>query len=130
MTIDGIRAAAAAAATPAAARPRVPTGGFSTALDRHLEVPLAQVDEIRAEVAALRGGGALARAMMASTDEGALSVDGFTAMPGWLDAELARQSTGDTEDPYGWRALSRTTAAVAGWKAWRCNSLAFGRGIG
>lgn len=110
MTIDGIRAAAAAAATPAAVRPRVPTGGFSTALDRHLDVPLAQVDQVRAEVAALRGGGALARAMMASTDEGALSVDGFTAMPEWLDAELARQSTGDTEDPYGWRALSRTTA--------------------
>ena len=33
---------------------------------------------------------------------------GFAAMPGWLDAELASQATGNAEDPYGWRTSART----------------------
>jgi len=31
-------------------------------------------------------------------------------MPGWLDDQLGAQATGDVEDPYGWRQMSRSVA--------------------
>lgn len=108
MSIDAVRAAAAAAATPAAgfARPRTDT--FSSVLGRHLDEPRAAIEEVRAEVAALRGGGALVLAMSQGAPDG-LDAAGFTGMPAWLTEVLALQSTGDAADPYGWRAMTRAT---------------------
>lgn len=108
VSIDAVRAAAAAAATPAAAVARPRSDAFSTVLGRHLDEPRAAIDEVRAEVAALRGGGALALALSQGAS-GGLDAAGFTGMPAWLNDALAQQSTGDEGDPYGWRALSRTT---------------------
>lgn len=38
------------------------------------------------------------------------SVGGLANVPGWLEAQLATQATGDIADPYGWRQASRTIA--------------------
>jgi hypothetical protein len=63
VSIDAVRTATTAAATPAVASPRLAHQEFADALDRHLEAPRAVVTDVRAQVAALRGGGALALAL-------------------------------------------------------------------
>src|SRR5690606_1324536 len=74
---------------------------------------------VRSEIAAIRAGAPfLARGAAGGIVGGTSSAPGLLAsdsaavsrMPGWLDGQLARQATGDTEDPYGWRQMSRTIA--------------------
>lgn len=81
--------------------------GFATALQRHLDQPRAEIAQVRAEVSALRNGGALRRAPMGglpgATSEGARP----PATPAEIAALLAQQATGNASDPYGWRAMSR-----------------------
>lgn len=67
------------------------------------------VADVRAQVAALRGGGALALALSGVSAPEAPPDIGITSMPPTLSAELERLSTGDIADPYGWRALARMT---------------------
>lgn len=109
MSVDAVRAAAAAASSPAArALPAAGQGDFSAALQRQLEAPRAEIAGIRAEIAALRGGGALARAATSMAD--VTMPTEATVTLAWLDTALSQQATGDDADPYGWRALSRATA--------------------
>jgi len=84
---------------------------FGTVLNRHLAEPQADIAAIRSEIAAVRSGAPFvqrARAMAAYEMTG--SVGGLANVPGWLEAQLASQATGDTADPYGWRQASRTIA--------------------
>ena len=80
-------------------------GGFASALQRQLDQPRAEIAQIRAEVSSLRDGGALRRLPGAQVGDFAASKP--PATPGEIAALLARQATGDTADPYGWREMSR-----------------------
>ncbi len=90
---------------------------FGAVLQRHLDQPRSDIAAIRSEIAAIRSGSvAFAAAPVASRAAGVggaaagISRAGFTSIPGWLDAQLAAQATGDAADPYGWRNASRAIA--------------------
>ena len=93
----------------AVARPGVGAGAeqFAAVLTRHLERPRSEIANVRAEIASFRGGGAL----FASSSR-SIPTTTSSASPAQPDAaELAaRYATGDVADPYGWRAMARTTA--------------------
>jgi len=88
---------------------------FASALQRRLDQPRAEIDQIRAEVSSFRDGGALRNLPNSPVTEfmnagsgsivgGAL---GAPSSPGEVAALLARQATGNASDPYGWREMSR-----------------------
>lgn len=79
--------------------------GFAAALQRQLDQPRAQIDQVRAEVSSLRNGGALRRLPASAVND--FSNAGSSPTPVAVSAFLARQATGDTADPYGWRQMSR-----------------------
>ncbi|MGE3962128.1 MAG: transglycosylase SLT domain-containing protein [Dehalococcoidia bacterium] len=109
--VSAVGAAGAARAVGAAT-----SGGeaFDAVLSRHLSQPRSDIAAIRSEIAAIRSGAGFSlRAPSAGGgDEGSASIStaGFASIPGWLDAQLAAQATGDTVDPYGWRGASREIA--------------------
>lgn len=126
--IDGIAPVSAAreasalgglSATRRAAR--TPGGeAFDAVLQRHLGEPRSDIAAIRAEIAAIRSGAASMQSRRTQAEPfelgaAALAADsgpraGFASMPGWLDAQLRAQATGDAADPYGWRGASRQIA--------------------
>ncbi|MFA7249300.1 MAG: lytic transglycosylase domain-containing protein [Dehalococcoidia bacterium] len=85
--------------------------GFAAALQRQLEQPRAEIAHVRAEVSALRDGGALRRRPGTSPGTAAGDFLNSTASapmsPAQVAAFLAGQATGDAADPYGWREMSR-----------------------
>lgn len=117
--IGGITPASAQAVEPpSGVSPTTPSpqSAFSAVLDRHLSQPRSDISSIRSEIAAIRAGapffaGRSAEDLLsASTPASTASSAGFSQMPGWLDEQLAAQATGNAEDPYGWRQMSRTLA--------------------
>ncbi|MDA1010591.1 MAG: transglycosylase SLT domain-containing protein, partial [Chloroflexi bacterium] len=88
-----------------------PSGeSFDAVLGRFLATPQSDIAAIRSEIASVRSGAPLfARTAVPTLDLGR-PPGGLTNVPGWLDAQLASQVTGDTADPYGWRASSRHIA--------------------
>ncbi|MEI6136341.1 MAG: lytic transglycosylase domain-containing protein [Chloroflexota bacterium] len=84
---------------------------FALALSRHLEQPRAEIAQVRAEVSSLRDGGVLRHLIAGTPDDFSAtpwsSTSGTPSSPTQIAAMLARQATGDTSDPYGWRAMSR-----------------------
>ncbi len=106
----------AAPARPPAGAPAEP---FSAVLQKHLDAPRRDIASVRSEIAAIRAGapflgqgaaGGIVGGASRAPDLLAAETRAFSQMPGWLDAQLARQATGDTADPYGWRQMSRTIA--------------------
>jgi len=89
---------------------------FDSLLRRHLDAPRSDIASIRSEIASIRSGAALfePRPSRGGIEFGGsaamVSGGGFASMPGWLDAQLAAQATGDASDPYGWRQTSRQIA--------------------
>ena len=125
--IEGITPIAAAqqvsalgATVSARAVGATPSGGeaFDAVLQRHLDQPRSDIAAIRSEIASIRSGSALfappspSSSSMSSSSASADSISsaGFASIPGWLDAQLAAQATGDAADPYGWRSASRQIA--------------------
>lgn len=97
----------AASMRSAVARPGS-SASFSDTLGRLLAEPRAEILAIRSEVGAIREGAPIfERPRTAPVAAELPSSDGVTGGPGWLDAQLATQATGDFADPYGWRAASR-----------------------
>jgi len=99
-----------------ASAPPPPAGGaqFSAVLRQHLDAPKRDISSIRGEIASIRSGMPFWNARqrvdltLDGVDSSALSASsGFAGMPGWLEAQLAAQETGNASDPYGWRAMSR-----------------------
>lgn len=92
------------------------TGGeaFDAILQRHLGEPRSDIAAIRSHIASIRSGAAFASIDAGVRDESSAmamtSGAGFASMPGWLDAQLRAQATGDAADPYGWRGASRQIA--------------------
>lgn len=80
---------------------------FAAALERQLDQPRAEIAQIRAEVSSLRNGGALLRLPGASVTDFAGGAHSSHSSAGEIAALLARQATGNTSDPYGWREMSR-----------------------
>lgn len=121
--IDGISPLAApasvspvAAAVPAAPSTRARAQAFGQVLQSYLQEPRAGISAVRSEIAAIRTGAILregpsfVEASGRDSGSAALSARGLTAVPGWLEAQLAAQATGDAADPYGWRTASREIA--------------------
>ena len=88
---------------------------FASALQRCLDQPRAEIEQIRAEVSSLRNGGALRNLANSPVTEfigtGSGSIVGGSlgapSSPGEIASLLARQATGNANDPYGWREMSR-----------------------
>ncbi|MDA0302480.1 MAG: lytic transglycosylase domain-containing protein, partial [Chloroflexi bacterium] len=80
---------------------------FASALQRQLDHPRAEIAQVRAEVSSLRNGGALRRMPGAAFPGVTDFASRPPSTPGEIAALLARQATGDTSDPYGWREMSR-----------------------
>ena len=94
---------------------------FASALQRRLDQPRAEIDQIRAEVSSFRNGGAdrndgALRNLGSSpvtefmdAGSGSIVVGALRApsSPGEVAALLARQATGNASDPYGWREMPR-----------------------
>ncbi len=102
-----------APATTSAPAPAGPS--FADTLKRHLDAPRSEIASVRAEIAAIRAGEPFFRTGRSSAPSPDPVVEhssssGFKQMPGWLDAQLAKQATGDAADPYGWRGMSRSIA--------------------
>ncbi|MDA0351564.1 MAG: transglycosylase SLT domain-containing protein [Chloroflexi bacterium] len=79
---------------------------FAAVLTRHLDRPRSEIASVRAEIAALRGGGALfapAGSELPITSSGGRQSRDVAAL-------AAKYATGDVDDPYGWRAMARDTA--------------------
>ena len=111
VTIDSIRPAESSAGSPGGALPsaRASSEQFAAVLTRHLDRPRSEIASVRAEIAALRGGGALfAPRDSVPTVESATS--GSVRQTKDLAALAARYATGDAADPYGWRQMARETA--------------------
>lgn len=114
----GPATSASASAPDAASRPGA-AEPFAAVLQKHLDAPRRDIASVRSEIASIRAGLPFLAAGLAggivggegASDQAATSnALGFAQMPGWLEGELARQATGDTADPYGWRQMSRGIA--------------------
>ncbi|MEX2374273.1 MAG: lytic transglycosylase domain-containing protein [Dehalococcoidia bacterium] len=93
---------------PAAVRPSPGSASFGDALGRLLAEPRAEISAIRSEVGAIRAGAPIfQQPRVISSAVEMTSAGGLTGVPGWLEAQLATQATGDIADPYGWRGTSR-----------------------
>jgi len=109
MAIDSIGGAGdPLSSEAAAARPDTSARAeqFAAVLTRHLDRPRSEIAAVRSEIASFRGGGALfaptARSVPMTSDPEPIAQDAA--------ALAARYATGDVDDPYGWRAMSRETA--------------------
>ncbi len=115
-TTQQVSAAGSAGAARAVGTGASESEAFDTVLRRHLDAPRSDIALIRSEIASIRSGAALfePRSSGGGIEYGAsaaiVSSGGFASMPGWLDAQLAAQATGDASDPYGWRQTSRQIA--------------------
>ena len=82
---------------------------FAAVLTRHLDRPRSEIASVRAEIAALRGGGALF-----ASREAIPTIESATSEPVRQTKDMAalaaRYATGDAADPYGWREMARETA--------------------
>ncbi len=111
VSIESIGPADRTAVAPVGAPPdaRASSEQFAAVLTRHLDRPRSQIANVRAEIAALRGGGALFAPQTAIP-----TVDSPAAEPVRQTKDLAalaaRYATGDAADPYGWREMARNTA--------------------
>ncbi len=113
---DSIGPAEGAAGARVGAPPdaRASAEQFAAVLTRHLDRPRSEIASVRAEIAALRGGGAL----FASPRE-IPTIESPTSQPVRQTKDMAalaaRYATGDAGDPYGWREMARDTGdAVIG----------------
>jgi soluble lytic murein transglycosylase-like protein len=111
-----VSASGSAAAARAVGAAATETDAFDAVLRRHLDAPRSDIASIRGEIASIRSGAVLLERPSPTSDleysaSGAMvSRAGFASMPGWLDAQLASQATGNAADPYGWRGMSRQIA--------------------
>ncbi len=112
-------AASAASAAAAAGAPGAPALDFAALLQQKLAAPHAQIQQVRAEVASLRNGGALRAAVRSAALGGAPATPSSAASTGFAAAadsaapSLAtsrllalRQTASAGPDPYGWRAMA------------------------
>lgn len=110
VAIDSIGPAEGAASAPVGAPPnaRASTEQFAAVLTRHLDRPRSEIASVRAEIAALRGGGALF-----APKSSIPTIESATSQPVRhtkdMAALAARYATGDAADPYGWRSMARNT---------------------
>jgi len=128
LSVEAVSGVPAVGPASRAAPPAVTSAGaaeaFSAVLQKHLEAPRRDIASVRSEIASIRAGmpflasgaaSGLARGSAGGVQShvdgrGQADALGFRHMPGWLEAQLARQATGDASDPYGWRQMSRGIA--------------------
>ena len=111
VAIDSIGPAEGAAGAPVGAPPAVRASAeqFAAVLTRHLDRPRNEIASVRAEIAALRGGGALF-----APQSSIPTIESESSQPVRQTKDMAalaaRYATGDAADPYGWREMARETA--------------------
>ena len=113
MAIESIGSSGSATGAPSGGLPdaRASTEQFAAVLTRHLDRPRSEIASVRAEIAALRGGGALfAPQTSIPTVESAPDSSRPPRQTKDMEALAARYATGDASDPYGWRSMARETA--------------------
>lgn len=86
------------------APPGTAPASFAAALERQLAGTRSQIDGVRAEIAALREGGARGLALPPRPAAGAQRPMSIADVA----ARLRSASTGDGADPYGWRRMARS----------------------
>lgn len=121
MSLDAISAVGAAGSAPPSVSAPPPAGSadFHAILQRQLAAPRAEIGRVRGEIAYIRDGGALRNgaafarpgALMAPAPANLAAVEGGGGVSsGAFWAQLEAQATGNPEDPYGWRTMSRDIA--------------------
>jgi len=84
---------------------------FGAVLGQELATARSDIASIRSEIASVRSGAPLFTRPRVDTGAEAIEeMEWLSSTPGWIEAQLGAQSTGDAADPCGWRAMSRQIA--------------------